>query len=483
MQTVTFCAPPLFGERDEFMRKHCAIILAAGKGTRMKSSLCKVLHLVAGKPMVSYVAEAVRSSRVEKIVIVVGHRAHEVQQCVGGPGIEFALQEPQLGTGHAVRAAEPLLYGFEGDLLILCGDIPLIEPATIEALLSFHAASGGTLTVATTFLDRPQGYGRIVRNQAGEVLRIVEDKEAGEQEKEIREVNTGIYAADPKKVFPLLKRVGPDNAQGEYYLTDVVAEAVKAGFPVQPFVVNNPREVIGVNTRADLAAVSRIVWDRRRDELMLSGVTLLDPDSVYVDSDVTVGPDTIIYPSVTISGRTEIGRECVIESGVFITDCVLRDRVKILLGSRLDSSLVEKGTSVGPMAHLRPGTKVGKNARIGNFVEVKKTVVGDGSKAAHLTYLGDSTIGREVNIGCGTITCNYDGKAKHPTVIRDRCFVGSDVQFVAPVEIGEGSVIGAGSTITKDVPPNSLAVSRAKQKNYPLREGQGKSSSDENPQP
>lgn len=465
------------------MKKHCAIILAAGKGTRMKSNLCKVLHPVAGKPMVSYVSEAVSLLGLDRTVVVVGHQAQDVRHCIDGPGIEFALQEPQLGTGHAVATAERLLGNFEGNLLILCGDIPLMQPATIQALLEFHQATDGPLTVATTFLERPHGYGRIVRNQAGEVLWIVEEKDAGEAEKEIQEINTGIYVADAAIVFRALRKVGVDNAQGEYYLTDVVGETVKEGLPVHRFVVSNPQEVLGVNTRADLAIVSRIVWDQRRDELMRSGVTLLDPGSVYVDADVKIGPDTVIFPSVTISGKTEVGSECVIESGVFISDCILKDRVKVLLGSRLESSLVDERSLVGPMAHLRPGTQVGKDARIGNFVEVKKTSVGDGSKAAHLTYLGDSTIGRGVNIGCGTITCNYDGKAKHPTIIGDRCFVGSDVQFVAPVEIGEGSVIGAGSTITKDVPPGSLAVSRAKQKNYPLRKGQGPDLSNENPKP
>lgn len=461
------------------MRKYSAIILAAGKGTRMKSSLCKVLHPVAGRPMLCYVMQAVQAAGISRIAVVIGHQAGEVRQLVAGPGIDIAIQEPQLGTGHAVAAAQHLFEGYDGDILILCGDVPLIEPATINKMFDFHREKGSRLTVVTTFPDDPRGYGRIIRTPSKEIIRIVEDKEADKGQKSVKEINTGIYLVDAATLFSLVKRLGRDNAQGEYYLTDIVAEAVKDCVAVHGFVLENSQEVIGVNTRADLASISAIVWDRLRRDLMNDGVTLLDPGSVYVDYGVRVGADTVIHPSVTISGRTEIGRECVIESGVFIRDCTVGDRVSILLGSRMISSIIEAGTSIGPMAHLRPDSKIGRNARIGNFVEVKKTVVGDGSKASHLTYLGDSTIGKEVNIGCGTITCNYDGRAKHPTIIHDRCFVGSDVQFVAPVEIGEGSLIGAGSTITKDVPPRTLAVSRAKQKNYPLRQGQGPRSSGE----
>ena len=458
------------------------MILAAGMGTRMKSALCKVLHPVAGRPMVLYVVDAVHAAALEKIAIVVGHQGDKVRACVGAPGIDFVLQEPQLGTGHAVAAAESLFDGFSGDILILCGDIPLLEPDTLRRFILFHQERDSRLTVLTTIPASPFGYGRIIRDKSGQISRIVEEKDANDREKTQREINTGVYLAEAPTLFALLKRVGNHNAQKEYYLTDIVAEAVKESIPVEGFVLEDSRQATGINTRADLASASAVVWERRREELMDSGVTLLDPATVYVDHAVRIGCDTVVHPVVTISGNTEIGHECVVESGVNISDSRIGNQVKILQGSRLDRAVVDDETTVGPMANLRPESNIGKRARIGNFVEVKKTVVGDGSKAAHLSYLGDSYIGKDVNIGCGTITCNYDGKEKHQTTIHDRCFVGSDVQFVAPVVIGEGSLIGAGSTITKDVPPHSLALSRAKQRVYPLRKGQGSKSSDEDRQ-
>jgi bifunctional UDP-N-acetylglucosamine pyrophosphorylase/glucosamine-1-phosphate N-acetyltransferase len=335
------------------------------------------------------------------------------------------------------------------------------------------------LTVITTHPETVAGFGRIVRNKTGEVVGIVEDGDASEDQKAIQEVNAGIYMVEATLLFSLLDRINSDNVQGEFYLTDVLMEATKDSVPINSFELRDPQEAIGVNTRSDLAQVAEIFWNKIREDLMESGVTLLDPASLYIDHKVRIGYDTVIHPSVTISGATEIGRDCVIESGVYITDSIIGDGVHVKLGSRLDHAVVQDGASVGPMAHLRPEAIIGKQARIGNFVEIKKTSVGDGSKAAHLTYLGDSDIGNDVNIGCGTITCNYDGKKKHRTTIKDKCFVGSDVQFVAPVEVGEASVIGAGSTITRDVPPNSLAVSRAKQKIYPLRGSTEPKSSDE----
>jgi bifunctional UDP-N-acetylglucosamine pyrophosphorylase/glucosamine-1-phosphate N-acetyltransferase len=431
--------------------------------------------------MISYVTDSVHFSGIGKIVVVVGHQAEEVMRCVQGLGIEFAVQEPQMGTGHAVMATKELFQGYEGDILILCGDIPLIQPATIAHIMQSHEREGHALTVVTTFSKNPTGYGRIIRNGTGEVVQIVEEKDADDLQRAGTEINTGLYVVNAKLVFSLLENVGSDNVQGEYYLTDIVAEAAKEKVPVYGMALPDAKELIGVNTRAELASVSAIIMDRLREDLMNAGVTLVDPSSVYIDHGVTVGPDTVIHPCNTLLGKTDIGRDCVIEPGCLIKDCKLGDGVRVLLGSRLDSATVDDGASVGPMAHLRPEARIGKSARIGNFVEVKKTVVGERSKAAHLTYLGDSTIGRDVNIGCGTITCNYDGKKKHPTIIGDGCFVGSDVQFIAPVEIGEESLIGAGSTITRDVPPRTLAVSRAKQKNYPLRKGQGPQSSEETP--
>lgn len=455
------------------MNTVAGLVLAAGKGTRMKSRLCKVLHPVAGRPMINYVLDAVRDCSPARIAVVVGHQSEDVIKAVDDSTVEFAIQEPQLGTGHAVMAAGELLHDFQGDILILCGDIPLIQRKTLQEFIAYHKHEGGKLTVMTTYTQNPKGYGRIIRDENEFIAAIVEDKDATDEQKAIKEINSGIYLADATLLFSLLTRIGSDNAQAEYYLTDIVMEAAKESEPVRGFVLQDAQEAIGINTRSELARVSAVIWRGLREQLMESGVTLLDPASVYVDSTVRIGQDTVIHPCVTLSGATVIGRDCVIESGAYIMNSKLGDGVRVLQGSRLDAAEVMDGTSVGPMAHLRPEAKIGRNARIGNFVEVKKSTIGDGTKASHLTYLGDSSIGENVNIGCGTITCNYDGKRKHRTVIRDRCFVGSDVQFVAPVEIGQGSVIGAGSTITRDVPPKSLAVSRTRQKVYPLREGQG----------
>lgn len=461
------------------MNQYAALILAAGKGTRMKSGRCKILHHVAGRPMILHVLEAVTSAGMEKIALVVGHQSEEVKKSIDHPGVEYALQEPQLGTAHAVAAAKNLFERFDGHVLILCGDVPLIAPLTIRNFITFHEQKASRLSVLTTVLNEPRGYGRIVRNDEGQVLRIVEERDATQEEKKIREINTGIYLVEAQLLHSLLDRVQPNNAQGEYYLTDIVAEANRESVPVEAFPLEDSAEVAGINTRVDLARVSEVVWDRVREDLMHEGVTLMDPKTVFIDSQVRIAADTVIYPFVVISGSTEIGEECIIESGVTIQNSILGKRVSILQGSRLNGAIVRDDAVIGPMAHLRPQADIGQKARIGNFVEVKKTSVGEGTKAAHLTYLGDSLIGKKVNIGCGTITCNYDGRLKHTTVIKDRCFIGSDVQFVAPVEVGEGSVVGAGSTITKDVPSGSLAVSRSKQRIYPLRLGQGPGSSDE----
>jgi len=460
------------------MRPYAVLILAAGMGTRMKSKVCKVLHSVAGRPMISYVIDAVRLPGSEKIVVVIGHQSEEVKRAVIEERVEFALQNPQLGTAHAVAATRESFKNFNGDILILCGDIPLIRSETLQNFINYYEEQESRITVMTTILQNPKGYGRIIRNPDQTIKRIVEETDANQQEKAVQEINTGIYLVNADLLYTLVERIRPQNAQSEYYLTDILAEAAKEQIPAHAYLMENPIEATGINTRAELAYASQIIWDRKRHDMMLEGVTLLDPASVYIDAQVKIGCDTIVHPCVHITGATEIGEGCVIESGVYVIKSKLGDRVQVLQGSRLNEATVLDDTSVGPMAHLRPEAMIGKNCRIGNFVEVKKTTVGEGSKASHLTYLGDSQIGKKVNIGCGTITCNYDGKKKHRTVINDRCFVGSDVQFVAPVEIGEESLIGAGSTITKDVPPRSLAVCRSKQRNYPLREGQGPTKTD-----
>lgn len=462
---------------------YAGLILAAGKGTRMKSGLCKVLHRVAGRPMMAYVLHTVKETGISKLSVIVGHQAVEVKQLFSETGIDFVLQEPQLGTGHAVSVAAESLGSHHGPVLVLCADIPLLRSETLSKFMRYHEENKSRLTVMTTRVENPLGYGRIIRQSEDLISRIVEERDATDEERTINEINTGVYLVDCKLLFDLVGLLENDNAQGEYYLTDIIGEAVARFIPVHAFVLGDSSEALGINTRSELAAASAIVWGRTRQRLMDSGVTLLDPSSAYIDSDTAAGPDTVIHPNVTIVGATAMGEGCEIESGVYILSSRLGNGVRILQGSRVDHAKVDDFTTVGPMAHLRPQADIGKNARIGNFVEVKKSVVGDGAKASHLTYLGDSLVGSNVNIGCGTITCNYDGKKKHRTVIGDNCFVGSDVQFVAPVEIGEGSVIGAGSTITKDVPPRSLAVSRSKQKVFPLRQGQGLKSADEDTKP
>ncbi len=462
------------------MIDYAAIILAAGKGTRMKSNRCKVLHEVAGRPMIAYVLDSARAAGINEVCLVVGHQADSVKERVGSQDIRFALQEPQLGTGHAVDAARDFFTDFDGNVLILCGDIPLVKSSTLRSMMDFHESGNGQLTVMTAVVENPHGYGRIRKSESGFIKRVVEERDADDELRRINEINAGVYIVDSRLLFDLLGRLKPNNAQGEYYLTDIIHEADSDGVTVHAFRVNDFSEASGVNSRADLAYVAKRIYREIGEKHMSNGVTIIDPYNTYIDWEVTIGIDTTIWPGVVIAGPSQIGERCVIEPHVFISDCHVGDDSKILLGSRLNQAIISHGVSVGPMAHLRPEAKIGRNCRVGNFVEIKKTILGDGSKASHLTYLGDSEIGRDVNIGCGTITCNYDGKKKHKTAIGDNCFVGSDVQFVAPVSIGSGSVIGAGSTITKNVPDKSLAVTRAKQKIYQLRSGQGPKYENEN---
>lgn len=447
------------------MREHtnAAVVLAAGRGTRMKSNRAKVLHEVAGRPMVFWPARLALDLGCRPTVLVVGHQGSEVEQALAQENLRFAQQEEQLGTGHALLCAREQLAGFSGTLLLLCGDVPLLRRETLERLLSYHRAQGAAVTVLTTEMTDPHGYGRIVRD-GEEVLRIVEEKDASQKEKTIREINTGIYAFEAPFVFEALRTVGKDNAQGEYYLTDVVAAARAEGRTVCALTAD-PEETMGINDRVQLAEAGAHLRRRINERLMRQGVTLVDPATAYIDAEVEIGEDTVIHPGVHLRGRTRIGRECVIDPGVIATDCALGDRVHLKAGSVLAESQVGSGSDVGPMAHLRPGTVLAGDNKIGNFVETKKAVIGPGSKASHLTYLGDAEIGAEVNIGCGTITCNYDGVKKHKTVIEDHVFVGSDTQFVAPVRIGRNSLIAAGSTITKDVPADSLAIARSAQVN------------------
>ncbi len=445
-------------------QKCAAVILAAGQGTRMKSSQPKVLHEIAGQPLVAWPVGLAHRLDCAPIAVVVGHGSAAVQDKLGTANLQFPVQTEQLGTGHALLSAEAALSGFSGTLLLLCGDVPLLQQETLQQLLDLHHAETAAVTVLTALVDNPYGYGRILRD-GDRVQAIVEEKDATAAERAVQEINSGIYAFAAPYVFDVLRRVGKDNAQGEYYLTDVVAAACADGRTVCALQAGSVEEVQGINDRVQLAAAAKVIRLRLNEELMRQGATLIDPATTYVDAGVQVGSDTIIHPNVALRGTTVIGNNCIIESGAVITDCTIGDRVHIKPGSVLAESEVGSDGMVGPMAHLRPGTILDGANKIGNFVETKKAHLGVGSQASHLTYLGDSEIGKNVNFGCGTITCNYDGRDKHQTVVEDDVFVGSDTQFIAPVHVGRNSVIAAGSTITKDVPPDSLAIARSEQRN------------------
>ncbi len=448
------------------MESLASVVLAAGKGTRMKSGLIKVLHPVAGVPMIAWPVAAARDAGSDPVVLVIGHQANAVQAVFrGAPDIRCAMQEEQLGTGHAVACALEALNGFRGTVLILCGDTPLLRSETLKTMLSFHRDNKAAITVLTALMDDPYGYGRIVRDPSGRVIRIVEQKDADPEEQEIREINSGIYCMDSDFLFANIRGIGNDNAQGEYYLTDLLALAVRKGLPCLALATADADEIMGINDRVQLAEAARILRRRINQGHMLNGVTIIDPDATYIDHGVTIGTDTVIHPGCQIGTGTVIGSGCEIEQGVSISGCRIGDDCHIKAASVLEDSELSEDVAIGPMAHLRPGTLLGSHVKIGNFVETKKIVMGEGSKASHLTYLGDAEIGRNVNIGCGTITCNYDGVKKHRTVIGDDVFIGSDVQLVAPVSVGRNSLVAAGTTVTTDVPPDSLAISRVPQIN------------------
>ena len=441
------------------------VILAAGQGTRMKSSLPKVLHPVAGRPMVEHVLRTAGSISPTTITLIVGHQAEVIRGVLGDrQGLQFALQVPQLGTAHALRQAEPLLAGRTGTLVLLSGDVPLLSATTLHRLLETHHAAGAAATVVAAVVERPYGYGRIIRT-GGRIAHIVEERDASPAERRVREINSGIYAFDAAPLFDALRAIAARNAQGEYYLTDLIAVYRRLKLPVETLIVDDPREIRGVNSRSELAEVSAIMRQNKNEELMATGVTIVDPATTYIDPDVEVGADTVIHPGVVIQGHSRIGSACEIHAYVRIADSELADRVTIhnfclIVGARVADEAV-----IGPFAHLRPATKIGPGAKVGNFVELKKTTLGAGSKANHLSYLGDATIGANVNVGAGTITCNYDGQQKHETVIEDGAFIGSDTQLIAPVRVGKGAYVAAGSSITGDVPPGALGIARGRQTN------------------
>ena len=443
------------------------VILAAGKGTRMKSELPKVLHPIAGQPLIDRVLDTAQALNPSTMTLVVGHSADKVRTHLAGrPGLAFAAQEPQLGTGHALLQTEPILRGRSGIVILLSGDVPLLRADSLQGLVETHKAAGAAATVLTAKLERPYGYGRIVRTN-GRISRIVEERDATPSQREIKEINSGIYAFDLEPLFDALSAINAENSQGEYYLPDLIGIYRRQKRGVATFTIANAAEIRGINSRTELAEVSKMVRQQKNEELMAAGVTLIDPDTTYIDSDVEIGPDTVIHPFVFIEQGTTIGAACEIHAGSRVVNSKVGDRVLIRNHSVIADATVADGASVGPFAHLRPGASLGQNARVGNFVEMKNATLGAGSKANHLAYLGDATIGDNVNVGAGTITCNYDGTDKHPTVIDDGAFVGSNSTLVAPVTVGRGAYVAAGSTVTQDVPAGALGIGRGRQENKP----------------
>ncbi|WP_288760579.1 bifunctional UDP-N-acetylglucosamine diphosphorylase/glucosamine-1-phosphate N-acetyltransferase GlmU [uncultured Veillonella sp.] len=443
------------------MNKVAALVLAAGKGTRMKSRLPKVLHKVGGKAMVERVLDTVTAVGVDRSVVIVGFGGEEVRAYLGDR-CEYVTQAEQKGTGHAVREGKPVLGDFDGTIVLMCGDTPLVTEDTIKALLKEHAATGAAATVLTAHMENPTGYGRIIRDEEGKVLRIVEQKDGTPDELAVQEINTGMYAFDSQKLWPCLAQLSDDNAQGELYITDVVGILVNAGERVSAYMTMDEDESLGVNSRVQLAEAERILRNRKLRELMDAGVTIIDPATTYVAPEVVVGSDTILHPGTILEGNTVIGKECEIGPHTRFTNVTVGDNNVIHFTYAHDCE-IKNGTDIGPYVHLRPNTVIGDKVHIGNFVEVKNSIVGEGTKFPHLSYIGDSDVGGGVNIGCGTITVNYDGKIKHRTRIDDGAFVGCNTNLVAPVHVGSYSYIGAGSTITKDVPDKALAVGRARQ--------------------
>jgi len=445
-------------------------ILAAGQGTRFRSRRVKVLHSAGGRTLVEHVVRAARELSSDNIFVIVGHQADAVMASLKESGIKnlkFIHQEEQLGTGHALRAGERELAKAAPRLLVICGDTPLLTPATLRKFVVAHRRSGAVATVLSAEMDDPAGYGRIVRGSHGTVAAIVEHKSASAEQRKIREVNSGIYCFETKHLFDALKGVKLDPLKKEYYLTDVIGLLARRGHRVAAYQAADASEVIGINDRAELARVDGLLRQRKAQQLMLSGVTIFAPESVRIDPDVSVGADTEIEPGVMLLGVASIGKNCRLGAYSVITDSELGDNVTIRPSCVITESRIAKGASVGPFAHLRPGADIGEQARVGNFVEVKKARLGRRSKASHLTYLGDATIGNDVNVGCGTITVNYDGAHKHQTVIEDNAFVGSGANLIAPVRIGRNAFVAAGSTITDDVPANALAIGRARQTTKP----------------
>ena len=441
------------------------VVLAAGKGTRMKSSRPKVLHRVAGRPMIEYAIHAAEALAPRTTTVVVGHMQDALRQGLTKcPDLAFVTQEPQLGTGHALLQAAGILEGQTGFVLLLSGDVPLLKSHTLAELVRKHEETNAAATVLTAVVEQPYGYGRIVRVK-GRVSRIVEERDASPAQRKIREINSGVYVFAVAGLFDALRGLATANAQGEYYLTDLISSYRRRRRGVETVTLADPNEIRGINSRSELAEASRIVRQKKNEELMAAGVTIEDPATTYIDDDVVVGADTVIHPGVHLEGKTQIGQACEIHAGVRIINSTLDDRVTVQNFCVINGGRLGVGVTIGPFAHVRPDTHLHESVHVGNFVELKKATLGKGTKAGHLSYLGDAVIGEGVNVGAGTITCNYDGKQKNLTTVEDGAFIGSDTQLVAPVTIGKGAYVGSGATIREDVPPGALAVSAGRQRN------------------
>ncbi|MGT2801424.1 bifunctional UDP-N-acetylglucosamine diphosphorylase/glucosamine-1-phosphate N-acetyltransferase GlmU [Streptococcus henryi] len=440
-----------------------AIILAAGKGTRMKSDLPKVLHKVSGITMLEHVFRSVGAIEPAKNVTVIGHKAELVRDVLDGQS-EFVMQTEQLGTGHAVMMAEGQLAGLEGQTLVIAGDTPLITGDSLRNLVDFHVNHKNVATILTATADDPFGYGRIIRNQNGEVVKIIEQKDASEFEQQVKEINTGTYVFDNKRLFEALKNINTNNAQGEYYLTDVISIFRQAGEKVGAFVLRDFDESLGVNDRVALATAENVMRRRINKAHMVNGVTFQNPEATYIDIDVELAPEVVVEANVTLKGQTKVGAESVLTNGSYIVDSIIGEGV-VVTNSMIEQSTVKDGVTIGPYAHIRPDSTLEKDVHIGNYVEVKSSTVGENSKAGHLTYIGNARVGSNVNFGAGTIIANYDGQNKYTTTIGNNVFVGSNSTIIAPVTLGDNSLTAAGSTISKDVEKDAIAIGRSRQVN------------------
>jgi len=446
------------------MPKVQAVVLAAGKGTRLKSSRAKVLHPALGLPLLEHVLRAIAPLEALPVTVVVGFEAEAVERAFAGRNLVFVRQDPPLGTGHALQVARDRWAAHpDRTLLVLNGDLPLLRSQTVHRLLEVHARSRAAATLLSIVLGEPGAYGRVVRDGKGRVAKIVEAKDASPEERGLREINAGVYAFEVPRLLEVLGQLRPQNAQGEYYLTDLVGLLAAAGHPVEAVAAAEPSEAFGVNSRGELATASRLLRVRRLEALMAAGVAVEDPETTTVGLDAEVAADAVLRPFTLIEGRTQVAAGASVGPFARLVDSEIGVDAQVLDHCLLRECVVEAGASIGPFAHIRPGSRIGAKARVGNFVELKKTLLGAGSKAPHLSYVGDTTVGPGVNIGAGTITCNYDGVSKYPTHIEAGAFVGSNSTLVAPVTVGAGAYVGAGSVITRDVPPDALGVGRARQ--------------------